>query len=550
MDYDAHVLEPAVPRWSTIAIAGGLSLPPFALAAAVAVGPDTAYLFGGAPNAGFLRLRLLPAQRAAAASASTAADAASGSDNAAALQLEMVLCELHGEAPSQRFCHGMAAVADRWLVLFGGTENQGLRTPRTLNDCYLLDLRCCGASQPRVHCKAVVGETAPPERNGFTMIGAGTKFIVFGGGVHQEAYYNDMWVLDLQMRPNVVVPSGTSGMNFSTDFAWLLEDEAGLALADLTLVVGGAGCTEVRRSFEVHRAVLCARSVYFRALLAGSFREGSGECRQVALPDLDPDIFEVVLSYIYTGLLPTPEPESPDDWEARARAPLDRELIACVLAGDPPAVARALAAGADPDAREKDTRRTPAHLLAMQENDLRNIPDAAMTEIVALLASARADLTTVTDAYGHTPMKHAGCRRNRAFISAVLADNLQRTLAADAATDTVLEVEKRETGEDERAGEGKDEGNPLIEAVLGVVLCADRLNLPHLAILCERWLARALRPSNVCELLEVADELQRLQLRLLCIHFLKRWNWCHRSPAFAALPQHLREEVAWARECL
>ncbi|PNH01210.1 Kelch-like protein 30 [Tetrabaena socialis] len=62
--------------------------------------------------------------------------------------------------------------------------------------------------------------------------------------------------------------------------------------ADVAIVVGG-------RTFHVHRALLSARCDYFQQRLGGSFTDGSAQ--QLDLPDADPDAFEVVLLFVYTG---------------------------------------------------------------------------------------------------------------------------------------------------------------------------------------------------------------------------------------------------------
>ncbi|PNH01459.1 ARM REPEAT PROTEIN INTERACTING WITH ABF2, partial [Tetrabaena socialis] len=75
------------------------------------------------------------------------------------------------------------------------------------------------------------------------------------------------------------------------DLAALLDQQPD-DTADVAVLVGG-------RTFHAHRLILSARCDYFRQLLRGSFAEGSA--RQLSLPDADPDVFAVVLRFVYTG---------------------------------------------------------------------------------------------------------------------------------------------------------------------------------------------------------------------------------------------------------
>ncbi|KAG2500325.1 hypothetical protein HYH03_001901 [Edaphochlamys debaryana] len=72
--------------------------------------------------------------------------------------------------------------------------------------------------------------------------------------------------------------------------------------ADLTLVVGD-------RRFPVHRAILGARSPYFRQRLEGGFADGAAA--ELSLPDADPDAFALVLRWLYTGAVDIPPPLAP-----------------------------------------------------------------------------------------------------------------------------------------------------------------------------------------------------------------------------------------------
>jgi hypothetical protein len=67
-------------------------------------------------------------------------------------------------------------------------------------------------------------------------------------------------------------------------------------LADVVLVVEG-------QRFPAHRAVLAARSEYFRGLLLSGMQEGSGQ-PEIALEEVSAGAFRVVLRYLYTAAVP------------------------------------------------------------------------------------------------------------------------------------------------------------------------------------------------------------------------------------------------------
>uniref|UniRef100_A0A453M1W2 Speckle-type POZ protein-like protein n=2 Tax=Aegilops tauschii subsp. strangulata TaxID=200361 RepID=A0A453M1W2_AEGTS len=68
--------------------------------------------------------------------------------------------------------------------------------------------------------------------------------------------------------------------------------------ADLTFQVGG-------QTFSAHRCVLAARSSVFKAELLGAMEESSGSL--IEIWDMEPDVFESLLHFIYTDSVPVLE---------------------------------------------------------------------------------------------------------------------------------------------------------------------------------------------------------------------------------------------------
>ncbi|XP_076846548.1 BTB/POZ domain-containing protein 8 isoform X2 [Brachyhypopomus gauderio] len=87
-----------------------------------------------------------------------------------------------------------------------------------------------------------------------------------------------------------------------------LEPSSGLGADLLTLYESGeASDISIQvgeRVFSVHRAILCARSQYFRAMLCGSWMESSRQC--ITLQGLGPDEMEILLHFMYGAILDLP----------------------------------------------------------------------------------------------------------------------------------------------------------------------------------------------------------------------------------------------------
>ncbi|XP_066521252.1 BTB/POZ domain-containing protein 8 isoform X2 [Hoplias malabaricus] len=67
--------------------------------------------------------------------------------------------------------------------------------------------------------------------------------------------------------------------------------------SDISIQVG-------ERVFSAHRAILCARSQYFRAMLCGSWMESSRQC--ITLQGLGPEEMEILLHFMYGAILDLP----------------------------------------------------------------------------------------------------------------------------------------------------------------------------------------------------------------------------------------------------
>ncbi|KXZ47188.1 hypothetical protein GPECTOR_37g194 [Gonium pectorale] len=101
---------------------------------------------------------------------------------------------------------------------------------------------------------------------------------------------------DIALPPTPTRPLLPAARTLPGDLAALLERQPD-GTADLEVVVGD-------RTFHVHRALVAARSDYFRQLLGGGFAEGGAA--RLSLPDADLEAFALVLRFLYTGAVDVP----------------------------------------------------------------------------------------------------------------------------------------------------------------------------------------------------------------------------------------------------
>uniref|UniRef100_A0A087YFT6 BTB domain containing 8 n=1 Tax=Poecilia formosa TaxID=48698 RepID=A0A087YFT6_POEFO len=95
---------------------------------------------------------------------------------------------------------------------------------------------------------------------------------------------------------------------YSGSCAFVLEPASGLSTDLLDLYKRGEQCDitiqVAEQVFSCHRAILCARSQYFRAMLSGSWMESSRQC--ITLHGLGPDEMEILLQFMYGAVMDLP----------------------------------------------------------------------------------------------------------------------------------------------------------------------------------------------------------------------------------------------------
>eukprot|EP01122_Echinamoeba_exundans_P009116 TRINITY_DN3148_c0_g2_i1.p1 TRINITY_DN3148_c0_g2~~TRINITY_DN3148_c0_g2_i1.p1 ORF type:complete len:835 (+),score=113.91 TRINITY_DN3148_c0_g2_i1:383-2887(+) len=107
----------------------------------------------------------------------------------------------------------------------------------------------------------------------------------------QLAAVLDEWVPEHSLRAceHICLTRVISPSIMPSDLLRLLNDSY---QPDITIKVGES-------LLCAHKAILVARSEYFRAMLLGGLSEASQ--KEIVIPDVDGNVFEVILRYIYTG---------------------------------------------------------------------------------------------------------------------------------------------------------------------------------------------------------------------------------------------------------
>ncbi|XP_054459037.1 BTB/POZ domain-containing protein 8 isoform X2 [Anoplopoma fimbria] len=132
----------------------------------------------------------------------------------------------------------------------------------------------------------------------------------------RQLYTADQSTRSSEIIPDVEgsVPESSSplpdsaDLHSSTDSDTGLEPASGLGADLLDLYQRGEQCDitiqVAEQVFSCHRAILCARSQYFRAMLSGSWMESSRQC--ITLQGLGPDEMEILLQFMYGAIVDLP----------------------------------------------------------------------------------------------------------------------------------------------------------------------------------------------------------------------------------------------------
>ncbi|XP_046905530.1 AP2-interacting clathrin-endocytosis protein isoform X2 [Hypomesus transpacificus] len=174
---------------------------------------------------------------------------------------------------------------------------------------------CVGASSLRAH-KAVLLARAP-----HILLGAhqdpNTIHLTGYDFTEMSDFIRHVYTADQRMGSDgkIAEPGGVEVLADPGDHhsvadpdVWVVEPASGLG-ADLLDLYQRGECCDIsiqvaEQVFRCHRAILCARSQYFRAMLSGSWMESSSQC--ITLQGLGPEEMEILLQFMYGAIVDLP----------------------------------------------------------------------------------------------------------------------------------------------------------------------------------------------------------------------------------------------------
>jgi len=216
------------------------------------------------------------------------------------------------------------------FLLFGGTNDADW----TLNDLHQIKVSfALGSSERGAFSSSPVifpaGGLTPSPRNGMTLTSVdvtSSRFVLFGGGVYQEAYFNDMYLLDMAQQLNPRLPAPVHHTAIVSHLASLVGSSR---FSDVDIELDG-------ELVPAHRMLLCsgASSYFDLALEEGGFREASEAATgrvSLGLPGhIQRTTLMAVLRWIYTGALPWDQPIDGEDPSQDVR----EQLLELIVAAD------------------------------------------------------------------------------------------------------------------------------------------------------------------------------------------------------------------------
>ncbi|GBB87514.1 hypothetical protein RclHR1_00140018 [Rhizophagus clarus] len=104
--------------------------------------------------------------------------------------------------------------------------------------------------------------------------------------------HNDNLLLP-QMKLNHMATDLQKGLLY--DLYWLLKESNN---HDAVINIGEAPNV---KSFKAHTSILCARSLYFRALLSSGHTNKRNSLIEITQTNIQPDVFDAILRFLYTG---------------------------------------------------------------------------------------------------------------------------------------------------------------------------------------------------------------------------------------------------------
>lgn len=187
-------------------------------------------------------------------------------------------------------CYAYSAVLELAFLGGGGTRSHGVWLWATLT------ARLFESIHPGCNFRPV--SATMPVQKVFKAASDSPLLVYVGSGEATDAPPEPPGWLDVECTITVIrdKEEAAVGMAPASDLhrhlGELLRSEAG---ADVTFTVSG-------KAFAAHKNILAARSPVFKAEFFGDMEEKTSQ--RVEIKDMDPDVFEAVLRFIYTDMVP------------------------------------------------------------------------------------------------------------------------------------------------------------------------------------------------------------------------------------------------------
>ncbi|OQR93437.1 hypothetical protein ACHHYP_02568 [Achlya hypogyna] len=216
---------------------------------------------------------------------------------------------VHGDlAPHPRAGMTFTCVRDK-IYLFGGS-GPSAAPAKCFNDLFIFDPQLCKWTDTIVELdKATVVEALAPDDANPNDTPPETQVVVIGDGPSRRAGHTCV-----VYQRKMFVFSGSYGAEYLNDFHVLDTDPTPKALVSLSFDVQqslGRFCNRPEFSdisFIVegtvvhgHKIILSLGSERFRAMFTAGFREASAT--EIIIPDMRLEVFQWLLTYLYTGAL-------------------------------------------------------------------------------------------------------------------------------------------------------------------------------------------------------------------------------------------------------
>ena len=195
-------------------------------------------------------------------------------------KLEWSTPDISGSIPPGLRGHSATLVGNQ-IVLFGGYDGRNRS-----NDLYLFDVPTGRWTHP------TETDGAPPGRQRHTACLVSSRKLLIYAGFNGTRWLSDLYLLDIGKFEESALHD-ESNQQFVSNMASLIDNAE---FSDIAFRIDN-------QLIHCHRAILAAQCPKFRAMLTTGMRESTD--KEIVIPDWSFEAFRALITYIYTGRIPT-----------------------------------------------------------------------------------------------------------------------------------------------------------------------------------------------------------------------------------------------------